>query len=107
MTMRIQRCAECGALNYPARSLCRVCLADALVEIDDPGAGRLLAVTTLHRSFEPGYAAALPLRVGTVLLDSGPHLMCFLADGLSVGDPVRIAPGRNALGEAVWRAGPA
>ena len=104
MTILLQRCSACGTINYPARSLCRNCLADALEETEDPGTGLLLAATLLHRSLEPAYAEALPLRIGTVLLDSGPHLPSFVADGVEPGGRVRLEPSANPLGEAVWRA---
>ena len=29
--IRMQRCAACGATQYPPREVCRVCLADGLV----------------------------------------------------------------------------
>ncbi|WP_326522988.1 Zn-ribbon domain-containing OB-fold protein [Sphingomonas sp.] len=86
----IQRCTACGAAGYPRRTLCRRCLADALVD-EAAGAGRILAVARLHRSFEQAFADRLPMLIGTVLLDAGPHLHCFLAPDARAGDRVGIA----------------
>ena len=107
MTIAIQRCTACGAVNYPVRTLCRHCLADALVVVDDAATGVVLAAATLHRSFEAVYTDKLPLRIGTVRLDSGPHLIAFVAQHTDVGDTVRLEDGVNPLGDPVWYALPA
>lgn len=93
MTISLQRCADCGTWQYPRRDVCRSCLSDALAMADDPGLGRLLATSDLHRSLEPDLAARLPLRIGTVLLDAGPHLICFVADGLAPDERVTVETG--------------
>lgn len=86
MTIRLQICAACGARQYPPRDLCRTCLRDELVWTEDSGRGRLLAVSTLHRSLDP--AAALPLRIGAVVLDAGVRVIAFLGHGVQPGDRV-------------------
>lgn len=103
MTISLQRCSDCGTWQYPRRDVCRSCLSDALAMADDPGSGRLLATSDLHRSLEPDVAARLPLRIGTVLLDAGPHLICFVEDGLVPGRRVVLA----TTAAASWIARPA
>lgn len=100
MTISLQRCADCGTWQYPRRDVCRSCLSDALAITDHPGTGRLLATSALHRSLDPDLAARLPLRIGTVQLDAGPHLICFVAHGLAPGE--RVAVETNDAG--LWNA---
>lgn len=61
------RCVNCAALDFPARTVCRVCLgADFRRELL-PGDGTLYAFTTIH-------TAAEPYTVGYVDLPSGPRV---------------------------------
>lgn len=85
MTVSLQRCAACGAYQYPARDLCRVCLADALHPAPQAYAGTVLAVARICRSLEPERLAQGPLRIGTVALDVGVHVFALLEDGVDAG----------------------
>jgi uncharacterized protein len=106
MTIRLQLCRECGTVNYPARQVCRHCLSDALAETDDAGTGELLATGRIYRSFEPAYDPLLPLRIGTVKLDCGWPVICFLSDDMSPGERVRLRTGNNAQNQTIWWASP-
>lgn len=107
MTILLQRCADCGAANYPARAVCGACLSDKLVDREDEGLGVVLAIARLHRSLEPAQAAHLPLRIGTVKLDAGPHVLAILGDEATVEGKVRLEAGRYVRDEPVWFAHPA
>lgn len=104
MTILIQRCGQCAHANYPARAVCGACLSDDLTASEDSGLGVLLAVARLNRSLEPAFAPHLPLRIGTVKLEAGPHVLAFLADDARVGRPVRLESSANVSGEAVFLA---
>lgn len=104
MTIHVQRCADCGTVNYPAREICRNCLSDRLAEVEDTGAGQLLAVATLHRSLEPAYDTVLPVRIGTVKLDCGPQVIAFVGDDSASGDCVSLEPMVQPLGQPAWLA---
>jgi uncharacterized OB-fold protein len=104
MSVLIQRCDECGRVNYPARTICRACLSDRLSELGEPGEGVLLATSLVHRSLEPAHAPRLPLRIGTVRLDCGPHVLSFVAENVQPGARVRLSVTRNAGDEPVWLA---
>ena len=106
MTIAIQSCAACGARQYPSRDICWNCLSDALPFLEDSGTGRVLAETVIHRSLEAAFQPQLPVRVATVLLDSGPRLLCFLEGGAAAGDRVMLSAGRNVRQEPVWIARP-
>ncbi len=76
----LQQCADCGALQYPPREACHVCLSARLPWQPQSGAGMLLSETTLHHSNDLFFRERLPWRLGLVRLDSGPTLMVHLLD---------------------------
>jgi uncharacterized OB-fold protein len=99
--MRLQRCAACGAAQYPPREVCGVCLSDEVRwEGADSLPGRVLACTRLHHSNEAGFRARLPLVVGLVKFDAGPVAVCFIAGAAVGGDRVRVRVGADGLLEA-------
>lgn len=104
MTIRMQCCPECGEVNYPDRQVCRRCLAGRLTEQEVADTGKLLAVSTLHRSLEPAFDAVLPLRIGTVKLDCGPQVIAFVSVDLAPGDRVRLKSMRSHLNQPTWEA---
>lgn len=107
MTILLQRCAVCGQVQYPRRDVCGNCLSDDLPEVAVDGRGRLIAEALLHSSLEPAIAATLPLRIGTVALDAGPHLIAMIGDAmLRAGAPVTVVSGENACGQPVLIAEP-
>jgi uncharacterized OB-fold protein len=95
--IRLQRCADCGATQYPPREFCGSCLSDGLVwESADSLPARVLARTLLHHSNEAKFRPRLPLIVGLVRFDAGPVAVCFLSDA-TVGDMVRVRAGADGL----------
>lgn len=102
MTIVLQRCTACGTHQYPLRDICRHCLSDAIAVVENSGTGRLLASSVVHRSLDDG--VALPLRIGTVLLDAGPHLICFVADDVAADGRVLLDPMTDASGRSLWTA---
>ena len=74
----LQVCAHCGAVQYPPREACHVCLSADLPWRDQSGAGTLLTATTLHHSNDPYFRDRLPWRLGMVQLDVGPSVMSHL-----------------------------
>jgi len=88
--IRLQRCAACGAAQYPPREICVACLSDTLAwETTDSLPGRVLARTVLHHSNEPRFRPRLPLAIGLVQLDAGPVAVCFLGER-EPGDTVSV-----------------
>jgi uncharacterized OB-fold protein len=91
MSVIVQRCAECGAISYPAREACRNCLGARLEPVPVSGAGVLLARSTLYASGEAFFRERLPWRIGTVRLDCGAILIVHRGDGVDrIGDPVEV-----------------
>jgi uncharacterized OB-fold protein len=71
----LQRCTQCGSVQYPPREACHRCLSVDLQWTLQPGTGQLIAETRLFHSHEPYFRQYLPLRVGLVRLDAGPSLV--------------------------------
>ena len=74
----LQVCEDCGALQYPPREACHVCVSPRLKWREQSGSGTLLASTTLHHSNDLFFRERLPWRLGLVQLDAGPTLMVHL-----------------------------
>ncbi len=97
----LQSCADCGAVQYPPREACRVCLSPRLPWRTQSGQGQLLGSTTLHHSNDLFFRERLPWRLGLVQLDGGPTLMVHLHG--EVGE----APQRVRVGARLDRGGQA
>jgi uncharacterized OB-fold protein len=101
VTVALQRCTACGAVQYPPRECCGACLSDALgwERAEAPG-GTLLAMTVLHHSHEAEWRAVLPLRLGLVRLDAGPTVVCFVGTARAIGEAVTLRTRPDGLLEA-------
>lgn len=98
MTLHLQTCLNCGAVQYPTRDVCRTCLSDRLEWRDTIVEGRVVAETSLHRSFDPERVQAGPLRIGMVATDLGIRVIASLDGTLQVGTPVRLLPSDGPAG---------
>lgn len=90
----LQVCEECGAVQYPPREACRVCLSHRLRWKAQAGGGVLLSSTTLNHSNDPYFRDRLPWRLGMVQLDVGPSVMAHLHGDVALpsqaGERVRV-----------------
>lgn len=89
---KLQVCANCGAVQYPPREACHVCLSLRLRWRDADSRGELIADTTIHHSYEPFFRERLPWRIGMVHLDAGPTVIAHLHSGCGPA-PVRVRLG--------------
>jgi len=97
----LQACKECGAVQYPPRESCGVCLSVSLSWKSQDGKGELISQTTLHHSNDLFFRERLPWRLGLVKLDAGPSLVAHLHEA------IRAAPARVVLSARLDRAGQA
>ena len=79
----LQKCADCGATQYPPREACHACLSAALEWKAESGAATLLSETVLHHSNDLFFRERLPWRLGLAQLDSGPTVMVHLLDDVA------------------------
>lgn len=103
----LQRCAECGVLQYPPRDACASCLSVDLPWIDVPSSGRLVAETTVRTSTNVYFRERTPWRIGTVRLDAGPSVMCHVHGDVPRGGAVRLINRLDKSGQGVFYALPA
>jgi uncharacterized OB-fold protein len=96
--IRLQRCAECGAAQYPSREVCGACMSDRLVwECASAMPARVIATTRLHRSNETRFHPLLPLTCGLIKFDAGPVAVCFLAPSAAPADQVAVSQDPKGL----------
>jgi NAD(P)-dependent dehydrogenase (short-subunit alcohol dehydrogenase family)/uncharacterized OB-fold protein len=74
----LQRCARCGAVQYPPRESCHRCLSVDLVWTIQSGEGRLISETTLFHSNQEYFRERLPWRLGLIKLGAGPVVVAHL-----------------------------
>ena len=104
----LQRCEQCGQVQYPPVDCCRTCLSEELLWTPMSGRGELLAHTTLHHSNDPFYRERLPWRLGLARLDEGPVVVAHLhRDCPPPPAPVRVTAKLDKAGRGVLVALPA
>ena len=72
---KLQKCAACSQVCYPAREICPKCWSLELVWTDMPEGGELIAESTLRTSFNSYFQQRLPWRIGSIKLDAGPVVL--------------------------------
>lgn len=103
---RLQHCAACGAVQYPPRDACGMCLSDDLPWQETSDTGRVIAETRIHASPDPYFRARMPWHAGSVRLDAGPTAICHLHGDVGRGDPVRLRLLLDRAGRGVMVAVP-
>ncbi len=98
MTLPLQTCLDCGAVQYPSRDVCRVCLSDALEARETQAEGCVVAEASLHRSLEPDRLQGGPLRIGVVATDLGIRILAALAPDVRPGAAVRLTASDRPAG---------
>ena len=98
----LQQCDDCGAVQYPPREACHVCLSSQLKWRVQQGGATLLSETTLTHSNDLFFRERLPWRLGLVQLDSGPTVMIHLLDAVpEAPSRVRVDVRLDRAGQAV------
>jgi len=85
---KLQRCAACSQVTYPAREICPKCWSLDLVWSDIPDGGELIAESTLRTSFNSYFQQRVPWRIGSIKLDAGPVVLAHVH-----GDVPSTVPG--------------
>jgi len=103
---RLQVCADCGAVQYPPREVCRECLSEHLHWQPVNPYGTLVATTTLHHSNDLYFRERLPWRIGTVRLDVGVSVVAHVHGDCAENGRVRLVLKLDRSGQAVMIARP-
>ncbi len=92
--LAVQRCSGCGALRFPPRELCNVCLATEATWVPVSGRGAIYSYNVMHQVYHPGFAHEVPYAVVMVKLAEGPTLISNLVDcpleEIRIGMPVEV-----------------
>lgn len=97
--LELQRCEACGALQYPPREACCVCLSTDLPWGPVDGAGELISETVLRHAQELFFRERAPWRLGLVSLDAGATVVAHVHRSCAA------APSRVRVRSALDRAG--
>jgi uncharacterized OB-fold protein len=73
--LRLQRCSDCGHIQFPPQSFCAACLAGNLAWFKASGSGTVLSYTVVHWSPNPAYAADAPYVLALIALEEGPRML--------------------------------
>lgn len=89
-----QKCAHCGALQFPPRHHCSTCWKADLGWTDSQGRGKVESFTIVRRAPLPTFRDKVPYVVVSVILEEGLRMITNLVgeDALAVriGDPVTV-----------------
>lgn len=104
----LQKCHDCGQIQYPPRDACTTCLSIKLEWTPVDGRGELISDTLLHHSNELYYRQLVPLRLGLVRLQENITVLAHLhGDCPHATAPVRVRAHLDKSGQAVLIALPA
>src|SRR5205823_4667701 len=92
--LTMQRCMQCGHLQFYPRRYCTRCLCDRLSWETISGDGEVYSYSTVYRALSPAFKDQVPYIVASVELREGPRMMtrlieCSPAD-VHVGMPVEV-----------------
>jgi len=103
----LQVCLACGAVQYPPREACHLCLSDRLEWRVQDGAGELLTDSVVHHSQELFFRERGPWRLGLVKLACGPSVVAHLHGNCPAAPArVRVSSTLDKAGQAVLVAFP-
>lgn len=71
----LQRCLDCGKLQFYPRGVCSHCLGSQLEWIDSSGRGKVHTFTVSYRAPHPGFADDLPFVLAIIELEEGVRMM--------------------------------
>jgi NAD(P)-dependent dehydrogenase (short-subunit alcohol dehydrogenase family)/uncharacterized OB-fold protein len=105
--LQLQVCRDCGAVQYPPREVCCVCLSHRLVWRAQDGRGELMTETVLRHAQELFFRERAPWRTGIVHLDAGVNVIAYVHVSVAAAPcRVRVAAALDRAGQAVLVAVP-
>ena len=85
--VRLQKCGQCDAFQYPAETFCYECGAEGMSWVAVSGEGTVYSFTVVHQLYNKAFKPFLPYTVAIVQMDEGPRLLSAM---LGLTRPVRI-----------------
>jgi uncharacterized OB-fold protein len=93
-TIRVQRCASCGAVRYPPLPGCPTCMARETEWVEVGPHGTVWSYAVYHRALQPAFADEIPYTVAVVDVDGGVRITARMvrdAGAIAIGDRVIAA----------------
>ncbi len=101
----LQRCRDCGHVQYYQQATCRDCQSAQLEHQPASGRGVVYSYSVVHRAPGPEFKDDVPYCVLLVELDEGPRMIASLAkdvDQESVDFDTRVVLEVEQVAEKVW-----
>ena len=74
----LQKCADCGDIQYYRQEMCCSCLSDNVQSFEASGKGTIHSFSVVHRAPGPAFKADTPYAVLLVELEEGPRMISSL-----------------------------
>ena len=71
----IQKCSDCGHLQFPPKGNCSACLSTAVVWAPVSGEGVVYSFIIYHRTWVKGFEDSIPYNVSIIELAEGTRLV--------------------------------
>ena len=78
--LMIQRCTDCGASRFVARTRCDMCRSLNHEWIAASGKATIVSFAVMHQRYHPGFYDELPYPLAVVELEEGPRLISSLVN---------------------------
>jgi uncharacterized OB-fold protein len=92
--LKLQKCAGCGVLRFPATRYCAACGNAESSWAEVSGRGTVSSWCRFHQVYFEGFAEDVPYIVIVVALEEGPRLFSNLVDApegeIEIGLPVKV-----------------
>jgi hypothetical protein len=73
--VRLQTCNSCARRHFPPTPSCPYCAHPDMHWEDVPATGTIYSFITVHRAFDPAFAADVPYVIATVDLDANARII--------------------------------
>jgi len=91
----MQKCAHCGAVQFPPRHHCATCWEADLEWSECSGKGTVETFTIVRRAPLPAYRYRVPYVVASIIMDEGPRMITNIVGDTAldaqIGDAVTVA----------------
>ena len=90
----IQKCRDCGKLQFYPRGLCTACMSTNLDWVRSSGRGTVYSFTTVYRPPSPAFTPDVPYVIAIIEMEEGVRMMGNVVgcppDQVKVGMPVTV-----------------
>lgn len=101
----LQKCPDCGKVQYHYRALCSFCMSDRVEDFPSSGRGEVWTYSVVHRNATAGYVEKVPYVVGLVELEGGVKVVSNIVGGdpaeVTFGTKVEVVFAKSENGQAI------